>query len=103
MIIIHVTWRSLVAGRRIMDYVEYRLDVPETAPEKYTKIAEMVEKRYNLHARKLTKKDIFEGGYGKKLFDLINVTYSHLYGFSELSERQIDQYVKMYFPLPTSI
>ena len=81
------------------DYVEYRLDVPETAPEKYTKIAEMVEKRYNLHARKLTKKEIFEGGYGKKLFDLINVTYSHLYGFSELSERQIDQYIKMYFPL----
>lgn len=81
------------------DYVEYRLDVPEIAPEKYTKIAEMVEKRYNLHARKLTKKEIFEGGYGKKLFDLINVTYSHLYGFSELSERQIDQYVKMYFPL----
>ena len=81
------------------DYVEYRLDVPETAPEKYTKIAEMVEKRYNLHARKLTKKEIFEGCYGKKLFDLINVTYSHLYGFSELSERQIDQYVKMYFPL----
>lgn len=80
------------------DYVEYRLDVPETAPEKYTKIAEMVEKRYNLHARKLTKKEIFEGGYGKKLFDLINVTYSHLYGFSELSERQINQYVKMYFP-----
>ena len=80
------------------DYVEYRLDVPEAAPEKYTKIAEMVEKRYNLHARKLTKKEIFEGGYGKKLFDLINVTYSHLYGFSELSERQIDQYVKMYFP-----
>ena len=81
------------------DYVEYRLDVPETAPEKYTKIAEMVEKRYNLHARKLTKKEIFEGGYGKKLFDLINVTYANLYGFSELTDRQIDQYVKMYFPL----
>ena len=81
------------------DYVEYRLDVPETAPEKYTKIAEMVEKRYNLHARKLTKKEIFEGGYGKKLFDLINVTYADLYGFSELTDRQIDQYVKMYFPL----
>ena len=81
------------------DYVEYRLDVPETAPEKYTKIAEMVEKRYNLHVRKLTKKEIFEGGYGKKLFDLINVTYANLYGFSELTDRQIDQYVKMYFPL----
>jgi len=81
------------------DYVEYYLVVPEQSPEKYTKIAEMVEKRYNLHVRKLTKKDIFQGGYGKKLFDLINLTYSDLYGFSELTDRQIDQYVKMYFPL----
>lgn len=80
------------------DYVEYYLVVPEKSPEKYTKIAEMVEKRYNLHVRKLTKKDIFQGGYGKKLFDLINLTYSDLYGFSELTDRQIDQYVKMYFP-----
>ena len=81
------------------DYVEYYLVVPEKSPEKYTKIAEMVERRYNLHVRKLTKKDIFQGGYGKKLFDLINLTYSDLYGFSELTDRQIDQYVKMYFPL----
>ena len=81
------------------NYVEYYLVVPEKSPEKYTKIAEMVEKRYNLHVRKLTKKDIFQGGYGKKLFDLINLTYSDLYGFSELTDRQIDQYVKMYFPL----
>ncbi len=80
------------------DYVEYYLVVPEKSPEKYTKIAEMVEKRYNLHVRKLTKKDIFQGGYGKKLFDLINLTYSDLYGFSELTDRQIGQYVKMYFP-----
>lgn len=80
------------------DYVEFYLVVPEKSPEKYTKIAEMVEKRYNLHVRKLTKKDIFQGGYGKKLFDLINLTYSDLYGFSELTDRQIDQYVKMYFP-----
>ena len=80
------------------DYVEYYLVVPEKSPEKYTKIAEMVEKRYNLHVRKLTKKDIFQGRYGKKLFDLINLTYSDLYGFSELTDRQIDQYVKMYFP-----
>ena len=70
------------------DYVEYYLVVPEKSPEKYTKIAEMVEKRYNLHVRKLTKKDIFQGGYGKKLFDLINLTYSDLYGFSELTDRR---------------
>ncbi len=82
-----------------VDYVEFKLMVPEAVPEKYAKIAQMVESRYNLHVKKLTKKDIFEGGYGKKLFALINETYSELYGYSKLTDRQIDQYVKMYFPL----
>jgi len=79
-------------------YVEYKLFVPHTVPEKYAKIAEMIQNRYNLRIKKLTKKDIFEGGYGKKIFELINSTYKDLYGFSELSEKQIDQYINMYFP-----
>ena len=44
------------------DYVEYFLEVPDQIPEKYSKIAQMIEKRYNLHVRKLTRKDIFKGG-----------------------------------------
>ncbi len=80
------------------DYVEYYMVVPEKTPEKYTKIAEMISKRYNLHVKKLTKKDVFEGGYGQKLFSLINDTYQDLYGFVSLTERQIDQYIKMYLP-----
>ena len=79
-------------------YVEYKLFVPDTVPEKYAKIAEMIQNRYNLRIKKLTKKDLFEGGYGKKIFELINSTYKDLYGFSELSEKQIDQYINMYFP-----
>ena len=81
------------------DYVEFKLMVPDKVPEKYTKIAEMIQKRYDLHIRKLTKKDVFEGGYGKKMFELINTCFKDLYGYSELSERQIDRYIKMYFPL----
>lgn len=81
------------------DYVEFKLMVPDKVPEKYTKIAEMIQKRYDLHVRKLTKKDVFEGGYGKKMFELINTCFKDLYGYSELSERQIEQYIKMYFPL----
>ena len=77
-------------------YVEFKLMVPDTIPEKYAKISAMIEKRYNLHTRKLTKKDIYEGGYGQKIFDLINETYKDLYGYSELSQKQIDQYIKMY-------
>lgn len=81
------------------DYVEYFLEVPDQIPEKYSKIAQMIEKRYNLHVRKLTRKDIFKGGYGRKLFELVNETYKDLYGFSELTDRQIEQYVKMYLPM----
>ena len=42
------------------------------------------------------RKEVFNGGYGKKIFELINICYQDLYGFSELSEKQIDQYVKLY-------
>ena len=77
-------------------YVEFKIMVPDTIPEKYAKIAMMIEKRYNLHVRKLTKKDIFQGGMGQKIFDLINDTYKDLYGYSELSQKQIDQLIKSY-------
>ena len=81
------------------DYVEFKIYVPEQVPEKMTKISEMIMKRYNLKVHTLTKKEIFVGGMGKKIFALINETFKDLYGFSELSDKQIDQYVNMYLPL----
>lgn len=79
------------------DYVEYKLFVPEKVPDKYAKIAAMIEKRYDLHVKKITKRDIYKNGYGKKIFDLINMTFKDLYGYSELTDRQIEQYINMYF------
>ena len=81
------------------DYVEYKVYIPEKMPEKHLKISRMIEQRYNLHVKKLTKKDIFEGGYGKKIFEVVNATFKDLYGYSTLSERQIEQYINMYFPM----
>ncbi len=82
------------------DYVEYKLIVPDEVPDKYAKIASMIEKRYNLHVKKLKRGEIFGAdGYGQKIFDVINATFGHLYGYSELSQRQIDQYIKMYLPM----
>ncbi len=80
------------------DYVEFKLLVPKTVPEKYVKIAQMVEKRYNLRVHILTKHEIWKEGYGRKIFQLINETFKDLYGYSELSDKQIDQYIKMYLP-----
>ena len=81
------------------DYVEFYLPVPEKVPEKYAKIAHLVEQRYNLHVKKLTREDVWKGGWGRKLFEIINATYTDLYGFVTLTDRQIDQYVKMYMPM----
>lgn len=79
-------------------YVEYKILVPDTMPDRHAKLAKMIQRRYNLRVKKVTKKDIFEGGYGRKIFELINTTYADLYGFSQLTDRQIDQYINMYFP-----
>ena len=42
----------------------------------------------------MTHKAIKEEKLGHKFFHLINETYCVLYGFSKLSDRQIDQYVR---------
>ena len=81
------------------DYVEFKITVPEKVPEKMVKISEMIMKRYHLHVRKPTKKEVMEEGLGHQMFHLINETFKDLYGYSRLSENQIDQYVKMYFPM----
>ena len=80
------------------DYVEYKLIVPKEIPEKYAKVAEMIESRYNLHVRVMTKKEVYQGGLGYKVFEIINETFKDLYGYSELSEKQIYQYIDAYLP-----
>ena len=78
------------------DYLEYKVKVPEVVPDKFAKIAEMVSKRYHLSVHKFTRKELMEEGYGRKVFDLLNATYSDLYGFSKLSDKQIDKLVNDY-------
>ena len=81
------------------DYVEYYLPMPEKTPEKFAKLSAMIEKRYNLHVKKITKKDVKHGTIVYDIFRLINETYKDLYGYVELTERQIDDYVKSYLPM----
>lgn len=80
-------------------WVEYRITIPDELPEKHIKIAEIVKQKYNLRIVKKTKRQIRKEKYGHKLFKLINETYCVLYGYSLLSEKQIDQYVDVYLGL----
>ena len=81
------------------DYVEMKVKVPEAVPDKFAKITEMVRKRYGLRVHKFTRKELIDEGYGRKIFDLLNATYKDLYGFSQLSDRQIDKLINSYIKI----
>lgn len=80
------------------DWKEFIIPVPSEVPERHQRIANIVATRFGLKVLK------FEGynqvkPYVSKLFTCLNEAYKPLYGFSPLTQRQIDHYVKMYVPL----
>ena len=81
------------------DYVEYKAFVPKgDMPEKFSKVAQMVQKCYNLHCPQLKRSQVFgPEGYGRKVLEVVNKTFGNLYGYSQMTDRQIDTYVKEYF------
>jgi len=81
------------------DWVELLVKVPEVVPDKFAKITEMVRKRYGLRVHKFSRKELINDGWGKRIFDLLNETYKDLYGFSQLSDHQIDQLVNDYIKI----
>ena len=80
-------------------WVEYRITIPEQLPENHRRLSEIIKERYGLKLRKLSRRQIKKEDYGRKLFKLINETYCVLYGYSLLSDKQIDQYVDLYLSL----
>ena len=89
----------IVGFEKDNDYVEMKVKVPEVVPEKFSKITEMVRKRYGLRVHKFSRRELIDEGYGRKVFDLLNATYKDLYGFSQLSDKQIDKLVNDYIKI----
>ena len=78
------------------DWVEYEVTMNSIIDEKIKRIAEVALKRNDLKILKVKKaKEILP--YAKEIFTVLNNAYKDLYGFVELSDKQIDMYVKQYF------
>ena len=80
------------------DWIEFsvQFDPNAAGPEKVSRIAEAVAERNKLHILKVKKaKDMLP--YAREIFYLINAAYKDLFGFVELTDKQIDMYVKAYF------
>ena len=80
------------------DWVEFKIYIPDAIPDKHKRISEIIMRKYGLKIVKCqSTKDINK--YGQAIFDLMNEAYSPLYGYSALSPKQIQQYIKMFLPI----
>lgn len=79
-----------------VDWLEYKIYLMDKVPEKYLRVAKIVEDRYGLSLRKVTKREVRKTDIGYRIFDLINETYAGLYDFTVLSKKLIDKYIGFY-------
>lgn len=91
---------NLLSLERSADWVEMKVYIPDAIPEKHKRISAIIAQKYKLHIRKITsRKEIKETGIAHDIFRLINKAYTPLFNYSQMTERQIDQYVNMYVPV----
>jgi len=81
------------------DWVEYKIYIPDAIPDKHKRISELIQRKYNLKIKKYKSGKKLAQEYGQSIFELVNEAYKPLYGYSALTQGQIDQYVKMYLPI----
>lgn len=81
------------------DWVEFKIYIPEEIPEKHARIAQLIQRKYKLKIKKCKGTKELEKNYGDAIFQLMNEAYAELYGYSPLTQKQIQQYVKMYLPI----
>lgn len=79
-----------------VDWVQIRIRIPEEVPAKYARVAQYAREQMGLRVIKLSNREIYRKGYGKKVFDLFNEAYKSIFGFSELSDQQVDHILHQY-------
>lgn len=81
------------------DWLQIRIQVPREVPARYARTAQYVREQMGLRVVKLTNRDIRRRGFGKKIFRLLNEAYAPIFGFSALSESQVDSFMDKYLSL----
>jgi len=81
-----------------MDWVEFRLTLPDEAPEKVIKVAEIVKQRMGVEIRSFkTTKEMMP--FADRLFELLNTAFGELFSFVHLDEKMRAFYIKKYMPI----
>lgn len=82
------------------DWVEFKITIPGAIPDRVEKLSQIVARRSSLRVLRLTKpSQVIKGGWGEKIFELTNIAFSELFGYSALSPEQMKSYVMQYIPM----
>jgi len=82
-----------------IDWKEFLVDIPDQISDRYTRMADILANKYDLHIAKLKSNRQLIKQYGEKIFQLWNETYNVLYGFAPLTKRQEKYYIGIYLSL----
>ena len=85
--------------RKAVDWVQIRIQIPKETPPRYCRTAQYVREQIGLRVVKLSRSDVSRGDYGHRVFQLLNQAYQPLFGFSSLTEQQVDCFVDKYLKL----
>jgi len=78
------------------DWVQWEFEVGGAIPEKVERLSQLLLEKYNLRVLKAKKAKELKP-YAKKMFSMLNAAFDELYGFTALTEKQMDSYTKQYF------
>nr|MCR4824025.1 N-acetyltransferase [Bacteroidales bacterium] len=81
------------------DWIEYKVTVPTVMPDRWERMAKIIEQRANVHLRPLTRKIIRKEDYGHKVFKCINDCYKDLYNFTVLPDHMAEKYLGFYLSI----
>ena len=83
---------------KAVDWVQIRINIPREIPARYQRVAQYCKEQMGLRVIKVTP-SMIRREYGRKVFHLLNEAYTPLFGFSKLSDEQIDHFLHQYLPV----
>ncbi|MBO7293734.1 MAG: GNAT family N-acetyltransferase [Clostridia bacterium] len=87
--------------QKSVDWMEYKVFTPEKGSRQAAmleRVSNHVLKANHLHRAVVRSKRDFKP-LVRKVFELVNIAYSHLYGVVELTDQQIKRYAAKFIPL----
>ncbi len=92
----YVSHMEQLGFAKAADWVQYEFDIPPTIPEKVDRLSVLVQEKYKLRIIRAKKsKELLP--YAPKMFKTLNLAFDELYGYTALTQKQMDMYVKAYF------